>query len=43
MKSFNAITYGGPGLPCPAVVVEFRASDEAAASAMAHEPEPPGS
>lgn len=27
MKSFNAITYGGPGLPSPVVVVEFRAAD----------------
>jgi len=27
MKSFNAITYGGPGLPSAAVVVEIRAAD----------------
>ncbi len=27
MKSFNAITYGGPGLPSPAVVVEIRVTD----------------
>ena len=29
MKSFNAVNYGGPGLPDPAVIVEVRAADAA--------------
>jgi len=29
MKSFNAVTYGGPGLPARAVIVEARAADAA--------------